>query len=168
MGNLKYPIINGKKECGKCHEFKTLDSFYKHNNYYRSYCKKCNTDNTNHFRRKPKNKTIVSEYGKKYLKRPENKIQKYNTTKLWVLNQKRKAVDYKGGKCIVCGYNKCLEALEFHHKNPLEKDIKLKSSGINRRQSFEKSKEELDKCVLLCCRCHREVHADLIKLEDYL
>ena len=168
MGNIKYPIVNGKKECGKCHEFKTLNSFFKHKNYYRSCCKKCNIKNTKNWRRKPENKIKLSEYRKKYFKLPENIQKKYKSHKEWLSTQKQKAVDYKGGKCIVCGYNKCLEALEFHHKNPLEKDIKLKSAGMNRKQSFEKSKEELDKCVLLCCRCHREVHSGLIKLEDYL
>jgi hypothetical protein len=168
MGNLKYPIINGKKECGQCHEFKTLDNFYKCNNYYRSYCKKCNRDNTKRFRQKSENKSTLSEYDKKYWKSSKRKTQKYKSTKQWLLNEKQKAVDYKGGKCIVCNYNRCLAALEFHHKNPLEKEKNKGSRSINSHQSFEKNKKELDKCVLLCCRCHREIHANLIKLEDYL
>lgn len=68
---------------------------------------------------------------------------------------KQKSVDYKGGKCSICGYSKCLTALEFHHLDPKEKDINI--SKIN---SIDLSKyiSELDKCVLLCSNCHREIH----------
>ena len=71
-------------------------------------------------------------------------------------------MDYKGGNCIFCGYNKSLSALEFHHMNPQKKD------GIKAHWSFEKSKTELDKCILLCANCHREFHEELIKIEDTL
>lgn len=67
------------------------------------------------------------------------------------------AVDYKGGQCSLCGYNKCIKALEFHHLDPNEKDFGFSVKGVTR--SFEKIKPELDKCILLCANCHREVHA---------
>lgn len=69
---------------------------------------------------------------------------------------KEKAVEYLGGKCIVCGYHKCISALEFHHRNPLEKDFSISSDGNTR--SWEKIKGELDKCDLVCANCHREIH----------
>lgn len=68
---------------------------------------------------------------------------------------KEKAVEYKGGKCIICNYDKCTAALEFHHRDPSQKEIKL---GSGRTKNWEKMKQELDKCDLLCCRCHREIH----------
>ena len=71
--------------------------------------------------------------------------------------QKQKLVDYKGGKCEICGYNKCIEALDFHHLNPNEKDFGLSKKYI----SFEKAKKEVDKCILVCANCHREIHAKL-------
>lgn len=71
---------------------------------------------------------------------------------------KKKAVEYKGGKCQICGYDKCSAALEFHHTNPDEKEFAL---SHQKSASFEKVKEELDKCVLLCANCHREVHSGL-------
>lgn len=67
---------------------------------------------------------------------------------------KRKQVEYKGGKCVVCGYDKCIEALDFHHVDPEEKDYTMSESNGN----FENSKHELDKTVLVCATCHREVH----------
>ena len=36
---------------------------------------------------------------------------------------KHKLVEYKGGKCEKCGYNKCIGALEFHHINEDEKSF---------------------------------------------
>jgi hypothetical protein len=64
-----------------------------------------------------------------------------------------------GGKCTKCGYNKYLQALDFHHLDPKEKEFGL---GENRSgRSFKKMIEEASKCALLCCRCHREVHIEL-------
>lgn len=69
---------------------------------------------------------------------------------------KQDFIDYKGGHCVRCGYKSCLDALEFHHRNPLEKDPSFRSL---RYWGFEKAKEELDKCDLVCANCHREIHA---------
>ena len=68
------------------------------------------------------------------------------------------SVQYLGGKCCKCGYNKCIKALEFHHLNPTQKEFALSKQGHTR--SWEKIKIELDKCVLLCANCHRELHAN--------
>jgi 5-methylcytosine-specific restriction endonuclease McrA len=72
------------------------------------------------------------------------------------------AVEYKGGKCFLCGYKKCIQALEFHHLDKSQKDFGLSADGITR--SWIKTKHELDKCVMLCANCHREVHAGLTQL----
>jgi 5-methylcytosine-specific restriction endonuclease McrA len=72
---------------------------------------------------------------------------------------KLKAVEYKGGKCQECGYHKCVDALEFHHTTPGEKDFSISDTGATR--SWDKIKLELNKCVLLCSNCHRETHASL-------
>ena len=69
---------------------------------------------------------------------------------------KKQLVEYKGGKCEYCGYDKCISALEFHHINPSEKDFGIGQYGSSK--SFEKMKQEVDKCILLCCNCHRELH----------
>jgi hypothetical protein len=70
--------------------------------------------------------------------------------------QKIKSIEYLGGKCSRCGYNKCIWALEFHHTNPQNKDPTIRFSST--RQSFYKIKRELDKCIILCANCHREEH----------
>jgi 5-methylcytosine-specific restriction endonuclease McrA len=69
------------------------------------------------------------------------------------------AIEYKGGKCQICSYNRCLEALEFHHLDSSKKDFGISDRGYTR--AWEKVREELDKCVLLCANCHRELHANM-------
>lgn len=68
---------------------------------------------------------------------------------------KEKAVEYLGGECKKCGYNKCIGSLDFHHINPNEKDMNYSAfkTIFNKRLT-----NELDKCILLCANCHRELH----------
>lgn len=70
------------------------------------------------------------------------------------------SIAYKGGKCQCCGYNKYVGALEFHHINSEEKDFGISAKGYTR--SWERVKEELDKCILVCANCHREIHGNII------
>ena len=67
---------------------------------------------------------------------------------------------YDDNKCQICGYNKCYQALEFHHINPKEKEFNiaqmLRQSSILNENII---KEELKKCILVCSNCHREIHA---------
>jgi hypothetical protein len=68
--------------------------------------------------------------------------------------RKRLLVEYKGGRCELCGYDKFYGALDFHHKDPLEKKIRIAQMSLI---SFERLKPEIDKCMLLCADCHREI-----------
>lgn len=78
---------------------------------------------------------------------------------------KQKCVEYRGGKCVSCGYNKTNNALEFHHLNPLEKDFSISSARFT---TFDQRIiKELDKCALVCRNCHAEIHAGLINLLPY-
>ena len=63
-------------------------------------------------------------------------------------------IEYKGNKCEKCGYNKNIAALEFHHLDPNTKKFTLSDTHHN----WEETKEELDKCILVCSNCHRELH----------
>lgn len=71
---------------------------------------------------------------------------------------REKAINYKGGKCELCNYNKCPQALEFHHLNK-QKEFGISAKGYTR--SWEKVKKEIDKCILVCANCHREMHVDI-------
>ena len=72
------------------------------------------------------------------------------------------AINYKGAKCELCGYNKALSALEFHHLNTSEKDFGISDKGYTR--SWKKVRQEIDKCILICANCHRELHEDIKQL----
>ena len=69
---------------------------------------------------------------------------------------KEELIAYKGGKCEICGYDKCIAALDFHHINPEEKDFAISNSNIYK--NIEALKQEVDKCMLVCANCHRELH----------
>lgn len=72
---------------------------------------------------------------------------------------KEKSINHKGGKCEICGYSRCKNALEFHHASTGKKEFGVSAKGYTR--SWEKVREEIEKCLLLCANCHREVHAGL-------
>ncbi len=71
---------------------------------------------------------------------------------------KLKAIEYKGGCCTQCGYDKNPAALSFHHINPKDKDPNFAKMKF---WSFDKIATELDKCILVCMNCHAEIHNPL-------
>jgi len=71
------------------------------------------------------------------------------------------AIEYKGGRCQICGYNKYPGALDLHHVSG-EKSFGIGDKGYTR--SWEKTKQELDKCILVCANCHREIEAGVTQL----
>ena len=75
---------------------------------------------------------------------------------------KLKSIEYKGGQCQVCGYNKYPGALDLHHLDRTQKEFEIGHRGYTR--SWEKIQAELDKCVLVCANCHREVEAGIISV----
>lgn len=68
-----------------------------------------------------------------------------------------------GSKCAVCGYDRCPEALEFDHIFPGEK-----VRQVSLLYSKKKALREAEKCLLLCCRCHRERHAGILDIGAYM
>lgn len=75
-------------------------------------------------------------------------------------NNKKMAVEYKGGKCIVCGYGKYMGALDFHHVEG-DKDFGISRGGM---KNFENIRKELDKCVLVCKNCHAEIEGGVANI----
>jgi len=72
------------------------------------------------------------------------------------------AIEYKGGKCQICGYNRYQGALELHHINPKQKEFSISKKGPF--SLMERVKKEIDKCTLVCANCHREVEAGIISV----
>ena len=72
---------------------------------------------------------------------------------------KRILVEEAGGRCELCGYDRCLHALEFHHRDPHTKEFGIAMRGITR--SISAVRREVGKCALLCANCHAEVEAGI-------
>ena len=124
----------------KKYQLKTILAIYRKNGNKPYNCVTCGESNSKEF------------YGRRKIM-----CKKCDTKRVVELSHrnKQKAVDYKGGCCIECGYKKCLSALEFHHHGTL-KDHNFTNCLL---WKWERLKKEIDKCILLCSNCHREVHA---------
>ena len=117
------------KKCEIC------GSEYEGNSSSRIYCYKCSGDSS----------------------RNNNETRKYQKTVLR-RSMKLQAIKILGGKCNICGYDRCADALEFHHINPKEKDFKL---GSGNTMSWKEYKKEALKCILVCSNCHKEIHSKI-------
>ena len=73
----------------------------------------------------------------------------------WRRRTKQKLVAEAGGACQLCGYNRWMGALQFHHLDPGQKSFALSRRGMTR--AFAELQEEAKKCALLCANCHAEV-----------
>jgi transposase len=82
----------------------------------------------------------------------------------WVSDRRRRIkrtlVEEAGGRCAICGYDRHVGALQFHHVDGAGKSFSLAHLGVTR--SLERAREEAGKCVLLCANCHAEVEAGLV------
>ena len=72
------------------------------------------------------------------------------------------SIQYKGGKCQICGYEKYVGALDLHHIDGNQKSFGIGDKGYTR--SWEVTRKELDKCILVCANCHREIEAGITQL----
>ncbi|CAN5712418.1 hypothetical protein BH24ACT25_BH24ACT25_02530 [soil metagenome] len=68
---------------------------------------------------------------------------------------KRTLVEEAGGRCTLCGYDRYVGALHFHHLDPTQKTFSVSHEGVTR--AIAKARAEIGKCVLLCSNCHAEV-----------
>jgi len=106
-------------------------------------------------KQKLQRKKANEKWRKKHWHKIRDKVVKRNRE--LVLKHKQKLVNYLGGKCSVCGYDKCLGALHFHHKNEKEKEFGISNYLLC---NLKMLKKEADKCILICANCHRELHAE--------
>lgn len=97
-----------------------------------------------------------------YYCKSENRWRCKECRKDAVIDKRRRnkieLVKYKGGKCEICGYDRCIDALEFHHLNPETKSFGIGNGDV---RSLKRLKEEVDKCIMVCSNCHKELHAKI-------
>ena len=107
----------------------------------------------------------TKKYKQSYLKewrktKGKDKTQGYyRDIRLTNTSLKKEALEYLGGKCKNCGYNKNVACLDFHHLDMSEKDDGIANLICRRiKKTLKDLKKELDKCIILCSNCHREIH----------
>lgn len=105
-----------------------------------------------------KQKEYQKEYSKIHYLKNKNKYKARAKVSNKKARKKNKHLvnTYKLNKgCSVCGYNKCYAALDFHHV-----DEKKENISIMARQSYSWNniQKEIDKCIVICSNCHRELH----------
>lgn len=76
--------------------------------------------------------------------------------------RKQELVYIMGGKCSLCGYDRCIAALEFHHIDKSQKERGLSSGNCH---SWEDDVKEVKKCALVCSNCHKEIEAFGLNVE---
>jgi hypothetical protein len=69
-------------------------------------------------------------------------------------NQAKVARKKLNSGCKDCGYDENPIALEYHHKNSSEKYMDI-STMITQGLSIKRINEEIEKCIVLCSRCHK-------------
>ena len=134
------------KVCSICKEVKDISLFYsdkRASDKLQSSCKICHLKNQ---------KALKKKYPQKVKDNYLRVIEKKRNIKI-------ELVELLGGKCCKCGYDKSTYALDFHHKNPEEKDYSI-SLKMNKGVNIDILKEEAKKCILLCANCHRELHGE--------
>lgn len=132
----------GEKRCPKCQQTKPLVDFHIRSGELRSgkpsgYCRDC-----------------------------------YNGQVLTRIRSLKEALcRYKGGKCVGCGYDRYFGSMDFHHLDPAHKDFTIsdyRKASVSDDGVLPKDlRDELDKCVLVCACCHREIHAG-VRVLSYL
>lgn len=129
------------------------------NNSGFSRCDSCREKSTNRSRLYYiNNRDKCLDYNKKYYKRnPHKKIEDSRIAKLRCRDEWYEYFNsIDKNKCEICGYNKCWSALEFHHVDPLLKEEAI--SVLVQKKFTKERKIEVDKCIVLCANCHRELH----------
>ena len=74
---------------------------------------------------------------------------------------KKRAKEFQAYKntleCCKCGEDTAC-CLDFHHRNPNQKEIEI-SKAIRFGWGKERLQKEIDKCDIVCKNCHAKIHA---------
>lgn len=166
----KLPSKNGKTywlcECEECHSQKEIQGTHLRN----LTCGKCHCQTQKNKLSKSK---ICPLCGKEFFPLERGQSRKFcfdcspsytremgKSQNITAIRRalKKHLVEYKGGKCEICGYNNCISALQFHHLHPEEKDFTIADNLHLNNFDIKKYYQEVDKCILVCANCHAEIH----------
>lgn len=132
------------KKCSKCKLDLDIEMFNKKgirkngSIKYQDFCKECNKIASREWYKKEGNRSRIVNKVTEYKRENRMRFAEYKATLL----------------CVKCGESHPA-CLDFHHRDPLEKDFLL--SDI-RSRSLHSIQKEIDKCDVLCANCHRKLH----------
>ena len=132
------------KFCNKCKKEKDLSQFYTNLRYKAGVdaeCKGC--------------RALRSAFWRKKNLKQSAEIARTHRTQT-----KQRLVNEFGGKCRICGFNKSIAALEFHHLDPAQKETQVMEGNPTFKRAFEEAK----KCILVCSNCHRMIHHNNLEI----
>jgi hypothetical protein len=137
--------INRRKYCLKCSPFGEHNTKQLHINKEEDKLCKCSVCGRDYvYSRQKANST--TRCNSCYVKERRRKI-------------KQEAIMFKGGKCKVCGYDKCYASMDFHHLDRTKKEFSISGNNMAKDKLFK----ELEKCILVCKNCHGEIETGMIK-----
>ena len=143
----KRKIINRRKYCFKCSPFGKHNTKQLHVNKEIVGDKLC--------------KCSVCKRGYVYSRRKANSTTRCNTCYVRERRKgiKEEAIKIKGGKCSICGYDKCHTSMDFHHLDKTKKEFSISGNNTAKDKLFKR----LEKCILVCKNCHGEIETGMIK-----
>lgn len=127
--------------CSKCTHDKPIEAFARDKRSAKGHASACKDCKNEYYRSNPE---------------PAKQRNRLQRSKL-----RTRLAEWKKQGCQVCGYKRCLAAIDPHHLR--DKEINIGDIAA-RTFSLDRLERELEKCVPLCANCHRELHAGVIKL----
>lgn len=145
-------MLTNKRRCPKCLKKKSLDAFKKRPGGTYSYCYACALG---YYREYNAKRYATPEARQAELQRTKDKY--HASVKPRRIERKRKLIALMGGKCQECGYSRSAAALDFHHRNPVDKQRTVSHLlAMQEPEAWDMAVEEAKKCDLICSNCHRE------------
>lgn len=152
-GQNRILSFHGVRFCGRCQSVKELSKYHTVNGEPRPYCADC-----------------TKAAGREQIKR------RYHKTKNGIKQKRFKFRNYLsqlvGGSCQLCGFDKFVTALEYHHVVKKDFDVSdqvlsvITTTGETRFAHAKKLSEEISKCVLICANCHCAIHGKQIAIDE--
>ena len=142
------------KLCGEIIKVRTIVDGKMRNFQRRKYCLKCSPFGSGNTRKIEIPKCSVENRKKR---KSDKSIRWQKKARK---ERKNTLISIFGGKCQICGYNRCHKSFDFHHVDPSKKDSAISAFGL--LSKWKKIVQEMKKCILVCSNCHREIHANFI------
>lgn len=137
------------KLCTGCKEEKQFSEFSKNKNTkdgFTHYCKVCVSKQNKEWSCKNKERSVKN-------------TERYRHTRVEKVKQIKQKLC-----CVVCG-EKEMVCLDFHHRDPSQKDMSV-SLLTRRGHAWQRVLDEINKCICVCSNCHRKIHAGLIEVGE--